>query len=135
VALGPEPLADADTRPFWEAAREQRLLVQRCTSCERWIWQPRPLCPACHTPNPAWHEVTGAGHVVSWTVIHPPVLRAWEADVPFAVLLVELDEGVRMVGRLTEDDDFEDLAIGQRVTLRWRREGPTILPAWTPHTT
>jgi uncharacterized protein len=131
VALGPEPLADADTRPFWEAVAEERLTVQRCGSCDRWIWQPRPLCPACHTPDPAWHEVTGEGHLVSWTVIHPPVLRAWAADVPFAVLLVELDEGVRMVGRLVQGDDFEELAIGQRVALRWRREGPTLLPAWT----
>jgi uncharacterized protein len=129
VAMGPEPVADADTRPYWDAVAEQRLLVPRCSACERWIWQPRPLCPACHIPDPRWHEVSGAGRLVSWTVIRPPVLRAWRDDVPFAVLLVELDEGVRMVGRLV-DGDYEDLQIGQPVALRWRREGPTILPAW-----
>ena len=133
MALGPEPIADADTRGFWDAAADQRLVVQRCGSCDRWIWQPRPLCPACHTPDPDWTEVSGDGHVVSWTVVRPPVLRAWADDVPFAVLLVELDEGVRMVGRLV-DGDFEQLEIGERVALRWRREGTALLPAWTPVT-
>lgn len=129
--MGPEPVADADTRPFWDAAADQRLVVQRCSECGHWIWQPRPLCPSCHTPDPEWTDVSGDGAVVSWTVIHPPVLRAWRDDVPFAVLLIELDEGVRMVGRLV-DADFEELRIGDRVSLRWRREGRTQLPAWTP---
>ena len=130
MATGPEPVADDDTRAFWEAAREQRLVVQHCVACRRWIWQPRPLCPSCHAADPPWEEVGGGGRVVSWTVIHPPVLRAWVKDVPFAVLLVELDEGVRMVGRLV-DADHEELRIGQRVTLQWRREGAMLLPAWT----
>ena len=130
MAMGPEPVADADTRSFWDAAAEQRLVVQRCASCSTWVWQPRPLCPACNTSDPVWTDVGGAGTVASWTVIHPPVLRAWVRDTPFAVLLVELDEGVRMVGRLV-DADPEDLAMGARVTLQWRREGPTLLPAWT----
>lgn len=130
MAMGPEPVADRDTRPFWEAVAEQRLVVQRCAACEHWIWQPCPLCPRCNAADPPWHEVPGDGHLVSWTVIHPPVLRAWAKDVPFAVLLVQLDEGVRMVGRLVEAD-HEDLQVGQRLRLRWRREGPTILPGWT----
>ena len=130
MATGPEPVADDDTRAFWDAAREQRLVVQHCATCRRWIWQPRPLCPSCHTPDPPWEEVSGAGRVLSWTVVHPPVLRAWANDVPFAVLLVELDEGVRMVGRLV-DADHEELQMGQRVSLQWRREGTTVLPGWT----
>ena len=131
MALGPEPVADADTRPFWEAVAEQRLVVQRCRTCARWVWQPRPLCPSCHTESLEWTEVAGGGRIVSWTVIHPPVLRAWARETPFAVLLVELDEGVRMIGRLI-DGDHERLAIGETVALRWRRDGPTLLPAWTP---
>lgn len=130
MAMGPEPVADGDTRAFWEAARDQRLVVQHCGTCQRWIWQPRPLCPRCHAADPAWQEVSGAGRIVSWTVIHPPVLRAFAKEVPFAVLLVELDEGVRMVGRLV-DADHEELRIGQRVALRWRRDGTVLLPAWT----
>lgn len=129
-ALPPKPVPDADTQPYWDAAAEHRLAVPRCGACGRWVWQPAPLCPACGTPDPVWTEVSGAGVVVSWTVIHPPVLPAWADDVPFTVLLVELDEGVRMVGRLVDAEPSE-LSIGLPVALRWRQEGELALPAWT----
>ena len=130
-ALPPNPVADADTQPFWDAVAEQRLVVQRCADCGGWIWQPRPLCPRCHAPDPEWTVVGGAGRLVSWTVIHPPVLPVWQDETPFTVLLVELDEGVRMVGRLVEGDHGE-LAIGDRVALRWHTAHGQTLPAWTP---
>lgn len=138
--LPPAPVADRDTRPFWDAAAERRLVVQRCASCGTWIWQPRPLCPACHAPDLIWTEVAGEGRVVSWTVLHPPMLPVWADAVPFVVLLVELDEGVRMLGQLVDDaggllrtdGSAEGVAMGARVALRWRvDEAGTILPAWT----
>lgn len=132
TALPPKPVPDADTRPFWDAASQQRLVVQRCGSCRRWIWQPKPLCPFCATADPQWVEVSGDAAVVSWTVIHPPVLPAWADDTPFTVLLVELDEGMRMVGRLVAADPSA-LSIGAPVVLRWREEAGVNfpLPAWT----
>lgn len=132
TALPPKPVADQDTQPYWDAATERRLLVPRCGACGRWIWQPAPLCPSCGTADPVWTEVTGAGVVMSWTVIHPPVLPAWADDVPFTVLLVELSESVRMVGRLV-DADAAALSIGSPVALRWHDEAglDTPLPAWT----
>ena len=128
--LPPRPVADADTQAFWDAVVQRRLVVQRCAGCARWIWQPQPLCPACSTPDPQWTEVAGAGVVVSWTVVHPPVLPAWADDVPFTVLLVELTEGVRMVGRLV-DAEPSSLSMGAPVALRWREEAGVTLPAWT----
>ena len=130
-ALPPKSVADADTQPFWDAAGGHRLVIQRCASCSKWIWQPKPLCPFCGDADPQWTEVSGAGSVKSWTVIHPPVLPAWADDVPFTVLLVELDEGVRMVGRLV-DAGAGDLRMGRRVALRWREDAGITLPAWTP---
>ena len=131
TALPPKPVADADTQPFWDAAADHRLVVQRCDGCGRWIWQPRPLCPSCGAVDPAWQPVSGNGVVVSWTVIHGPVLPVWEAETPFTVLLVELAEGVRMVGRLVEAGPAA-LAMGMAVALRWRHEAGTPLPAWAP---
>ena len=130
-AFPPEPIADPDTQPYWQAVAERRLVVQRCSACEAWIWQPRPLCPSCHTPDPVWTEVTGDARLTSWTVVYPPVLKAWENEIPFTVLLVELDEGVRMVGRLI-DGDHEELRIGEPMALRWRTTAGRTLPAWTP---
>ena len=129
TALPPTPVPDADTQPFWDAAAERRLVVQHCDGCGRWIWQPRPLCPACGALDPPWRAVSGDGVVVSWTVIHPPVLPVWADDTPFTVLLVELREGVRLVGRLVEAE-ADVLTIGLPVSLRWREEAGTTLPAW-----
>lgn len=128
----PRPVPDADTAPFWEAAADHRLVVPRCAACRRWIWQPRPVCPHCHTPDPAWEAVTGEGNVVSWTVVHPPVLPVWVDEAPFTLLLVELDVGVRMVGRLV-DGEPDELEHGTPVTLRWRHDA-VALPAWTIRT-
>jgi len=77
--------------------------------------------------------------VASWTVLHPPVLAAFADLVPFVVLLVELDEGVRMVGQLVGDDGgllrtdgtTEGLAMDAPVALRWRDQAGVTLPAWT----
>jgi uncharacterized protein len=135
----PVPVADADTQPFWDAAAERRLVVQRCRHCSRWIWQPRPLCPNCHAEEPVWTEITGAGSVASWIVLRPPVLPAYAELVPLVVLLVELNEGVRMVGQLVDqsgrliktDGVAEGLAMGDRLALRWRNQDGVNLPVWT----
>lgn len=136
-ALPPKPVADRDTQPFWDAASQDRLVVPRCRACGTWIWQPRPLCPKCGAGDPKWTEVSGAGRVASWTVVHPPVLPVWAEAVPFVVLLVELAEGVRMLGQLCDErggllNTDAGIAIGRPVRLCWRTdEGRTRLPAWT----
>jgi uncharacterized OB-fold protein len=140
--LPPKPVADRDTQPFWDGVADHRLLVPRCLSCSAWIWQPRPICPRCHAPDPEWVAVTGDARVVSWTALHPPVLSVWAEQVPFVVLLVELDDapGVRMVGQLVDDDgtllktngEPEGLAMGSSLRLQWRLdEAGQTLPAWT----
>jgi uncharacterized OB-fold protein len=138
-ALPPRPVPDPDTQPFWDAVAEHRLVIQQCGSCGRWIWQPRPVCPACRTPDPEWTEVSGDGVVASWTALHPPVLPVWAEQLPFVVLLVELDEGVRMIGQLVDrhghllrtNGEPEGVGIGARVRARWRiDEAGQTLPAW-----
>ncbi|MGZ4121446.1 MAG: Zn-ribbon domain-containing OB-fold protein, partial [Actinomycetota bacterium] len=121
---------------------EHRLLVQRCRACARWIWQPRPICPSCHAADPEWTQVSGDARVVSWTVLHPPVLTVWQDKLPFVVLLVELDDapGVRMIGQFVDDAGellqtdgrAHGVDFGARASLRWRvDEAGQTLPAWT----
>jgi uncharacterized OB-fold protein len=138
VALPPKPVPDPDTRAYWDGVAERRLLVQRCAECGDWIWQPRPICPRCHEPDPQWTELSGAGTVASWTVIHPPVLPVWQDAVPFVLLLVEVDGApmVRMVGQLVDDagerrHSDEGVDFGAPVRLVWRTdEAGQVLPAW-----
>jgi len=137
--LPPKPIPDRDTQPFWDGVSSHRLVVPRCSACSAWIWQPRPLCPRCHAPDPEWVEVSGAARVVSWTALHPPVLAVWADKLPFVILLVELDDapGVRMIGQLVADDgellrsEGTEVSIGAELVVRWRvDEAGQTLPAW-----
>lgn len=106
------PTTTRDSRFFWDALKEHRLLVQRCGGCGSLRHPPRPMCPTCNSL--AWDTVaaTGDGHVVSFVMPHHPPSPGF--DDPYIVVLVELDEGVRMVANLT-DIAPRDVAIGMRV--------------------
>ena len=135
----PVPVPDRDTAPFWEGTAGRELLIQHCTACGAWLWQPRPVCSSCQTPEPTWTKVTGGGRVASWAVLRPPTLPAYADKVPFVVLLIELDEGVRMLGYLVDDAGnmlktdgvAEGLTMGARVTLRFHEQAGFMLPSWT----
>lgn len=140
--LPPQPWPDADTKPFWDACAERRLVIQHCAGCGKWIWQPKPICARCHAVAPSWEEVGGDARVVSWTVVHPPVLPVWADRTPFVILLVELDgaPGARLIGQLVDGDGTllqtdgtaEGISMGAPVKLRWRvDEAGTTLPVWT----
>ncbi len=83
--------------PYWEAARRRELRFQRCTNCGAWRFPPGPMCPRCLSFAHEWARASGRARLVSWVVVHPPVLPAWKERVPFPVVLVE---GVRTIGGL-----------------------------------
>jgi uncharacterized OB-fold protein len=92
----PSPMGlNADLYAFW-ARGELRL--QRCAGCQVWRHPPRYRCAACGSSEVTWDLATGRGRVFSWTITHRPVDPAFEP--PYAVVVVELDEGPRLVGNL-----------------------------------
>lgn len=135
----PVPVPDRDTKPFWDACARGELVIQRCGACGKFLWQPRPVCSHCQTPEPEWTKVSGNGVVASWTVMRPPTLPAYAEMVPFVVLLVELDEGVRLLGYLVDDAGrllktdgaAEAVRMGARVQLRFYPQAGFNLPSWT----
>ena len=135
----PIPKLERDTHGYWEHLRKHELVIQRCGRCNAWLWQPRPVCSRCQTPDPVWTRVTGDGVVASWMVMRPPTLPAYAAMVPFVILLVELAEGVRLLGYLVDEDGrvlvtdgtAERVTIGARVALRFHDQAGTVLPCWT----
>lgn len=130
--LPPVPLPDPDSEPFWEAAAQHRLVVQRCAACKTFRHPPRPMCPSCLSLEQEWIEVSGRGRVWSWVVAHPPVLPAFAEKTPYNVAVIELDEGMRMVGNLL-DVDLGDIREGLEVEVIFTdvEEGVT-LPQWKP---
>ncbi|MHB1504174.1 MAG: Zn-ribbon domain-containing OB-fold protein [Acidimicrobiales bacterium] len=95
----PWPLPDAVARPFFDAAGCGRLQLQRCVTCGTAVFYPRPYCTVC-LGGLQWIEACGKGCIYTFTVIRQNLSRAWRGQVPYVVVMVELPEGVRMMGNL-----------------------------------
>jgi uncharacterized OB-fold protein len=119
------PAVNPETRPFWDACNDGKLLVGRCTTCRKHHYYPRPFCPHCGGDKVEWVEAEGTGQVYSYTV-----MRRFE---PVRVLcMVELAEGVRMmtVLRTAEPDAVR---IGLPVSLAFAESaGGQKLPVFEP---
>ncbi|MEJ2204679.1 MAG: OB-fold domain-containing protein [Gemmatimonadota bacterium] len=111
------PVTDVST-PFWDATREKRITLQRCADCEAWVWYPRSACTACLGEDLRWTEVSGEGSVYAVSVHHRPGVAEMKGRVPFAVALVELREGVRMLTNIVGCDP-ESVRVGQKVSVAW----------------
>ena len=92
--------SDHDGAWWWDALGQQQLLIPVCETCGRHFFPPQPTCPHCGSDQ--WHPVrsTGTGKVYSWIVIHLALHPAFADDVPYTIVAAELDEGVRLFGRL-----------------------------------
>ncbi len=119
------PVENHDTQFFWQGAREGKLLIQRCTSCATLRHPPGPMCPACQSLE--WEAVqsSGKGVVYSFVVMHHPQIPPFEY--PNTVLLVELEEGTRLVSQLV-DASAADIDIGTPVEVVFREEDGLAFP-------
>ena len=114
----PSPLADAVTLPWWQAAAEHRLVVQRCTSCGRTRLPPAPLCAECRSEAADWQELAGRGEVYTYTIVHRPIAAGQPLPTIIAVIALEDSGGLRMISNLVGVDPGE-VAIGMPVELVW----------------
>jgi uncharacterized protein len=134
----PKPLPDTkdpDIGPFWTGTAAGKLQVKQCGACRRHHWPPRLGCPHCGSDKVAWVAVAPRGQVYSWTVVHRSQTQGFEPEVPYAVVLVALDEapGVRMVGNLV-DMKPDQLAAGSAVEAVFTPagDGAVTLVNWRP---
>ncbi len=97
----PLPQPTALSKPYWDAAAEGRLLLQQCAACGKIRHYPRLLCDACHSDAVRWHEATRRGRVHSWTIAHHAFHAAFAQELPYVLVTVDLEEGVRALGRWT----------------------------------
>ena len=122
------PQVNRDTAFFWEGTAAGELRIQQCNACGALRHPPGPACPACGALDRGYVTACGRGTVFSYVVHrHPPVPGR---ELPILLVLVDLEEGVRMVGELV-DVEPEDLAIGMPVTADFRRiDDDLTLPVW-----
>ena len=113
-----EPPVSRVSQPFWDATREQRLVLQHCAACERAVWFPRTICPHCGGRELEWRDVDGAGEVYAVSVQHKPAHPGLADRTPYAVALVDHDAGVRIISNVFGAPATE-IADGDRVQAVW----------------
>lgn len=91
--------------PFWEGTCQGELRLQTCTACGKQWFPPSTHCPNCLSREYTWQAVSGRGKVWSWVVFHQRYFSAFEADIPYNVSLIELDEGVMFMSTVRGIDN------------------------------
>ncbi len=130
----PLPTPDADSQAYWDALKEGRLLLQRCRACgHKQVYQ-QAICRHCGAEELVHEQASGRGTVHSFSVVHRAPGPAFKQDTPYAVLLVELEEGPRMISSLIGADpmsvvfDMPVELVGDPI------DGGTVLPRFRPAT-
>ena len=122
------PIITPDSAPFWDGCRNGQLLLQKCTACESWRYPPAPLCSHCGSFTSNWSHVSCQGTIHSFVVYHRAFHPAYTDEVPYAVALVDLDEGMRMVMRVV-GCSVKSLTIGMAGAIELRKVTEEI---WVP---
>lgn len=104
--------------PFWDAVARHELHLQRCTGCGTWRMPPGPMCPSCRSTEHEWVPASGRGTIHSWVTYNESPHPAFEA--PYSVVLVELDEGVRIVSNPAGIEP-DELQVGMAVEVTFEQ--------------
>jgi uncharacterized OB-fold protein len=124
------PTVTRDTQFFWDGVKDHKLLIQRCAGCRALRHPPRPMCPRCNSLSWGTVESSGRGVVYSFAMPHHPPLPWFEQ--PYIVVLVELEEGIRLVSNLCGIAP-DDVTIGMPVEAFYEHfDDGLVLPQFRP---
>lgn len=116
----PMPALEGMTAEFYDFCSKGELRFQRCEDCGVWRHVPRLMCADCGSWQWEWIESSGRGHLFTWTVVHRPMHPAFSDKLPYAPVVIELEEGVRMVSWVL-DCPPEKLKRGMLVKVSFER--------------
>jgi uncharacterized OB-fold protein len=116
---------------FFDAARQGKLLIQRCADCNEHQFYPRSICIHCGSANVEWVEASGRGTVHTYTVIHQQGMPGWRDETPYIAAIIDLEEGVRMTSNVIECAR-DQVTIGMPVEVMFVDEGTLVLPRFRP---
>lgn len=117
LAILPSPTQE--TKPFWEGCNRSELLLSACEDCAHVFYYPRLYCPKCGSEKLGWRASTGCGTLYSFTQVGVSFYGpTWESQIPYTLVLVDLDEGPRMLSRLVGKSRNE-ARIGDRLEVEF----------------
>lgn len=109
------PVENHDSKHFWQGLRDGKLLIQKCDECQTHRHPPQPMCEKCQSLNWSTTQSSGNGVVHSYTAIHYPEIPPFEY--PNTIVLVDLDEGVRIAAQLDHEEE-QEVSVGTPVRAR-----------------
>jgi uncharacterized OB-fold protein len=113
------PSPQPGTKPYWEGCKQHQLLLQKCGDCGRFQFYPRTICTSCSANTLDWVASSGAGTVVSWTIVRHPESEAYADDVPYVIALIKLQEGPTMMSQII-DSDVDSIRSGLAVNVSFQ---------------
>jgi uncharacterized OB-fold protein len=117
IAELPQPTLDSQA--FWDGCQRQQLLLQHCGSCQHVFYYARRLCPACGSTELSWQASSGRGTLYSASQVQVAFQGPhWQSQLPYTVVLVDLEEGPRMLSRWAGGPEHRP-QMGQRVRVRF----------------
>ena len=127
------PVIDVESQAFWDGCRETRLMIMRCNTCEQPYFYPRAHCPRCWSSDVSWVQSSGEGTLHSFSIVHQFPVEPFASLAPYAVVLVMLDEGVRMMANWDFATPLERIRCDMRVRAGFRKIDDRLsLPTFAP---
>jgi uncharacterized OB-fold protein len=126
----PAPIPLNFSKPFWDGAKDKKLMLQYCPKSGKYQFYPRPVSVYTGTRELEWREASGKGHIYSFSLSYkaPPPFK----DVkPYVIASVELEEGVRILTNIINCDP-KALKIDMPVRLTWVQAGTSNYPVFEP---
>ena len=127
----PLPLPDAESAPFFEGAREGRLMLMRCKDCGTPRLPSRQHCDECLSSDYEWFAASGRGTVRTFGVMHQRYHPGFAADLPYNIAIIELEEGPRLPANVVGVANA-DLRVGLPVVVEWEHHEDVTLPKFRP---
>ena len=127
------PQSTPETAEFWAGAKRHELRIQRCKTCGRAYFFPRPFCPNCSSKEVEWFTASGRGKLYSYVINYRPA-HGFQDWTPYVIAVVELDEGPRMMTNIIGIEPTpENLPVDLPVEVTWEEQSDDItLPLFRP---
>ena len=127
----PQPITP-EARPYWDGAREGKLMLPKCQTCGKAFFYPRVMCPFCSSRDIAWIQASGRGTLYSFEIAHQILNKAFKVKPPVILAMVELEEGPRVMTNLV-DCEPSDVRIGMALEVAFRELTPEVTaPVFRP---
>ncbi|MCL0102287.1 Zn-ribbon domain-containing OB-fold protein [Dehalococcoidia bacterium] len=130
------PIPDTWSKPFWDGAREHKLMIQRCKKCGHYSHPPTFICMGCKDRDAelGFEQVSGQGTVYAWFIHHDLQVGGFESKTPYLVAAIELIEQSRLLIQSNIlNCRYGDIEIGMPVEVVWETASTEItIPQFQP---